>query len=44
MGGRLLSFGRTCGPLAEAKNQKPPFKDPETLAAVGQLQMVSAAA
>jgi hypothetical protein len=33
--GRLLSFGRTCGRLRSAKNQKPPFKDPETPAAVG---------
>jgi hypothetical protein len=34
--GRLLSFGHTYGRLRKAKNQKPPFKDPETPAAVGQ--------
>jgi hypothetical protein len=34
--GRLLSFGHTCGRLRKAKKLKPPFKDPETPAAVGQ--------
>jgi hypothetical protein len=32
---RLLSFGHTCGRLRSQKNQKPPFKDRETPAAVG---------
>jgi hypothetical protein len=36
--GRLLSFGRTCGRLQKPKNHKPPFKNPETLAAVGHEQ------
>jgi hypothetical protein len=34
--GRLLFFGHTCGRLRSQKS-KPPFKDPETPAAVGQI-------
>jgi hypothetical protein len=34
--GRLLSFGHTCGRLRRRKIKKPPFRDPETPAAVGQ--------
>jgi len=36
--GRLLSLGHVCGPLAQPKDQEPPFKDFETSAAVGQLR------